>query len=120
MNCGSALSAAQPYLSAAGTAVGLAGSLGAFGGQSGGAGTPGGAGPTAGVGSGAGGNTSTVVTQNQPAPQFMAAYLQQLARAQGVANQPLQQYTGPMVAGFTPAQQTAFDTINNSQGVGQP
>lgn len=70
--------------------------------------------------SGGGGQTSTVTQTTQPPADFLAAYRALQNRATGVASQPLQQYQGPMVAGFTPAQLQAFDTVNSSQGVGAP
>lgn len=73
-----------------------------------------------GGGAGGGSNTSTVTQVSQPPPDFLAAYRALQSRATGVANQPLQQFSGPMVAGFTPAQLSAFDTVNNAQGVGVP
>ncbi len=40
----------------------------------------------------------------------MAEYEQIMSRANQVAGQPYQPYTGNMVAGFTPDQQAAFQT----------
>ena len=37
-------------------------------------------------------------------------------RANAVSNQPLQQYTDPLVSGFTPQQQQGFQTVQNIQG----
>lgn len=72
------------------------------------------------MGCGSGGGTQTTVQSSQPPEEVLQAYRDVMAKAQGVANQPLQQYTGPMVAGFTPDQQAAFATINNAQGVQLP
>lgn len=69
---------------------------------------------------GGGGTTTTNTTSNQPPQAFLDAYSNVLGQAQQVASQPLQQYTGNVVAGFTPAQNQAFDTINNLQGVSDP
>jgi hypothetical protein len=51
---------------------------------------------------GRGSDANTVTSVNQPPPQVMAAYQNLLGQAQNVANTLLQQYTGPLVAGFTP------------------
>lgn len=67
-----------------------------------------------------GGGTNTVVQNSSPPANVMAAYDTVMNQAQGVASQPLQQYQGPLVAGFTPDQQTAMGTINNSQGIASP
>jgi hypothetical protein len=67
-----------------------------------------------------GGGTNTVTNNTAPPPEFLNAYRQVLDRATGVANQPLQQYSGPMVAGFTPQQQQGFDIIGGAQGIANP
>lgn len=41
-------------------------------------------------------------------------------QANQVASRPLQLYQGPMVAGFTPQQMSAFNEINNAQGEANP
>lgn len=67
-----------------------------------------------------GGGTNTVVQNSQPPQAVMDAYQNAISQAQSVASQPLQQYTGPMVAGFTPDQLSAMSTIDNSQGIATP
>lgn len=64
--------------------------------------------------------TNTVQTQSAPPQQILDAYTHLINAGQAQASQPLSQYGGPMVAGFTPDQQQAFSTINNAQGVAQP
>ena len=64
--------------------------------------------------------TNTVVDQSQPPQQFLDAYSNVASQAQAVAAQPLSQYSGPTVAGFTPAQNQAFSTVNNAQGIANP
>lgn len=64
--------------------------------------------------------TNTATTTSGPPPQVLQAYQGLTGAATNVAEQPLSQYGGPMVAGFTPAQQQAFGTIGNSQGIGTP
>src|SRR5215469_6787738 len=61
------------------------------------------------MGRGSGANTVTSV--NQPPPQVMAAYQNLLGQAQNVANTLLEQYTGPLVAGFTPASRRRSATL---------
>lgn len=74
------------------------------------------------VAKGGGGQQSsgTQTTVNSPPPEVLAAYKDVLGKAQGVAAQPLQQYQNPLVAGFTPQQTSAFNTINDLQGIQQP
>lgn len=67
-----------------------------------------------------GGGTNTVTQQSNPPSQFLDAYQKLVQAGQAQAQQPLQQYGGPMVAGFTPQQQQAFSTIQNAQGLAQP
>jgi hypothetical protein len=50
----------------------------------------------------------------------MANYNAIMARANQVASTPYSQYGGQMVAGFTPDQYSAFNTVNNAQGIAQP
>lgn len=64
--------------------------------------------------------SSTTTSQSGPPPQVMSAYTNLINQATAQAAKPLQQYTGPMVAGFTPTQQNAFTTINNAQGTASP
>jgi hypothetical protein len=72
-----------------------------------------------GKGSG-GGGTNTVTSTASPPPQVLQAYQTALNSAQTAASQPLQQYNGATVAGFTPDQLSAFGTIDSSQNVAQP
>lgn len=64
--------------------------------------------------------TTTTTSSTAAQPAFQAAYQNLLTQAQGVASQPLQQYSGQMVAGLSPDQQTAISTVNNSQGIAAP
>lgn len=57
---------------------------------------------------------------NTPNPQMMQEYLSVMNQANQVASKPLQLYQGPMVAGFTPQQMSAFNEINNAQGIANP
>lgn len=66
------------------------------------------------------GKSQTVKTSSSPPPQFMNAYTDLMNAGTALASQPLQQYGGPMVQGFTPQQQQAFSTIQNSQGMAAP
>ncbi len=50
----------------------------------------------------------------------MDAYGRLVNSAQNLSQNPLQTYAGSMVAGFTPQQQSGFQTIDNSQGIGVP
>ncbi|MDE2096306.1 MAG: hypothetical protein KGL39_03605, partial [Patescibacteria group bacterium] len=63
---------------------------------------------------------TTTTTTSAPPQQYTQAYSNLVNQAQNVASQPLQQYSGPMVAGFTPAQLQAFNTVNNAQNTYQP
>lgn len=64
------------------------------------------------------GSTKQTTTQESgPPANFQAAYDDLLKRAQGVADLPLQQYDGDIVAGFTPDQIASMETIRNSQGI---
>lgn len=66
------------------------------------------------------GNTSTTTAQQGP-PSWLQAYLQQNdANAAAVAGMPLQQYSGPLVAGFTGMQNQAFQGVQNAQGLANP
>jgi hypothetical protein len=61
-------------------------------------------------------NTSTTTSTTAPPPQYTAAYSNLTNAAFNAAQQPLTQYTGPLVAGFTPQQQQGYQTIENLQG----
>lgn len=67
---------------------------------------------------GCGSNTTTSV--QQPNPTFQAAYTNLLSQANSVASQPLQQYSGNIVAPLNSDQTSAINTINNSQGIANP
>lgn len=69
--------------------------------------------------SGGGGTTNTVTTSNPP-PQVLAAYQAAQDKAQQAASAPLQQYPGQIVAGFSPDQLAAFQSVRNSQGIAAP
>jgi hypothetical protein len=73
-------------------------------------------------GGGGGGNTTSTVTQTQQPPQqFLDAYTNLVQRAQSQADQPYPgNYPGPLVAGFTPQQMQAFQTVGNIQGAFTP
>src|SRR5258708_39802547 len=71
------------------------------------------------MGGGSKGQT-TSTSSNAPPPQVMAEYEQIMSRANQVAGQPYQPYTGNMVAGFTPDQQAAFQSVQGAQGTAQP
>lgn len=72
------------------------------------------------MGCGSGGGTNTVTSSSQP-PQWLQDDLQSLyGQAQTITSQPLSQYGGQTIAGFTPDQTTAMNTVNQSQGVAQP
>src|SRR5258708_38191088 len=63
---------------------------------------------------------TTSTSSNAPPPQVMAEYEQIMSRADQVAGQPYQPYTGNMGAGVTPDQQAAFQTVQGAQGSAQP
>ena len=67
-----------------------------------------------------GGGTNTTTTQSGPPPDVLAHYNQVFSQAQNVAAQPQQQYSGPVVAGFSPMQQAGFDNINTAVNAGTP
>lgn len=56
----------------------------------------------------------------QPPPKFQQAYNQTLDQANAVASTPYQPYSGAVVAGFTPAQLEAFNSVNASKGLANP
>lgn len=73
------------------------------------------------MGKGGGSGSTQTVVQNSAPPQFLQdAYTSLLNRATNVANTPLTQYGAPTVAGFTPDQTSAFNSINNAQGAANP
>lgn len=64
--------------------------------------------------------TQKVQNTNAPPQYIQNAQQQVINQANQLASQPLQQYAGPQVAGFTPAQLQSFDTINSLQGSVNP
>ena len=65
-------------------------------------------------------STSSSSTQIQ-LPEWYTQYTtDMLGRAQGVANLPYAQYTGPRVAGFTPTEQTGFEMTKQAATSYQP
>lgn len=67
-----------------------------------------------------GGGTNTVTNQSSPPQQYLDAYSNVINQAQNVASQPLQQYQGQIVAGFSPDQISAMNTVDQSQGIANP
>jgi hypothetical protein len=65
-------------------------------------------------------NATSSYSGSSPPPNVLAAYNQIMNQAGTIASQPLQQYSGPLVAGFNPTQETAFNQIDNSTGLAQP
>ena len=70
--------------------------------------------------SGSSGGTNTVTEESNPPADVTAAYNQVQQQATNVSAQPLQQYAGPLVAGFTPDQLSAMSTVDNSTNVANP
>lgn len=64
--------------------------------------------------------TQATTSTSQPPAEVLQAYQQLISAGQAQAQQPLQQYGGSQVAGFTPQQQQAFSTIQGAQGLAQP
>jgi len=67
-----------------------------------------------------GGGTNTVTSSAEPPAYVADAYKTAMSAAQSAASAPLQQYQGPMIAGFTPNQEQAFTQVQNAQNVTQP
>ncbi len=67
-----------------------------------------------------GGGTNTTTTNSGPPQQVLDQYSNVMGLANNAANAPLQQYTGNLVAGFTPQQQQSFSEIQNAQGLSAP
>lgn len=63
---------------------------------------------------------ATTTTQSGPSPQILANYQALTNAGEAVASNPLQQYSSPLVNGFSPQQQSGFQTIANSQGDATP
>ncbi len=70
--------------------------------------------------SGPGSTTQATSTTTTPPQQVLDAYQGLINQGTQVAQQPLQQYQGPVVAGFNPTQQTAFSEVNQAQGAALP
>lgn len=73
-----------------------------------------------GGGKGGGSSGGTTTSTTLPPAYLQDAYTQLLSKAQNVANTPYTPYSGQLVAGFTPDQQSAFNTVNQTQGISQP
>lgn len=67
-----------------------------------------------------GGGTNTVQSQSAPPQQFIDAYTNLINNATATSQQPLQQYTGQQVAGFTPDQQSAAAIAEQSGAAAAP
>jgi len=70
--------------------------------------------------SGKGGDTTSSTVTNKPPQEFLDAYKALMTRAKGVADAPLQQYTGPQVAGFTDDQNAGMNLARASTGMATP
>jgi hypothetical protein len=71
-------------------------------------------------GGGSGGGTNTIETSSAPPANVQQAYTNLTNAAFTQAGQPLQQYTNPLVAGFTPQQTQGFQETQNAQGMATP
>lgn len=72
------------------------------------------------MGKGSGTSTNTTVTKSDP-PKYVAdAYKSLIKRATSVSNTPYEEYTGETVAGLTPDQIAAFQSIQNAQNIQDP
>lgn len=67
-----------------------------------------------------GGGSTTTQSQYQPPAQVLENYGALTSAGENLISQPEQQYGGPMVAGFNPDQDQAFQTVQNAQGIAQP
>lgn len=72
------------------------------------------------MGKGSGGGTNTVTNNSSPPPEVMEQYRNLVNQGNQIAGQPLNQYGGPMVAGFTGDQNNAFQTVRDAQGLSAP
>jgi hypothetical protein len=61
-----------------------------------------------------GGGTNTVVQQQGPPQEVLDNYKNVYAQAQNVAQQPVPQYDGSLIAGFQPQQVAAMNNINTA------
>lgn len=64
--------------------------------------------------------SNTTTTQSGPPAQVLQNYEDVYNQAQSVANQPQQQYSGAVLAGFTPMQEAGFNDVNTAANAGQP
>jgi Transglycosylase SLT domain len=64
--------------------------------------------------------TNTVETQSSPPQSVLNNYNAVTGQAANVASQPDQQYSGSLIAGFNPQEQTAFSNVNGAAGLAQP
>lgn len=71
-------------------------------------------------GGGSSGGTTSQTSTVTPNPQALAAYQQALTMANTASSAPLQTYPGQTVAGFTPDQLAAFQTVSGTQGAAAP
>ncbi len=67
-----------------------------------------------------GGGTNTVTQNSAPPASVQQAYQNVTNQAQAQSTAPLQQYQGAYVAGFTPQQEQAFQSVQNAQGIANP
>jgi hypothetical protein len=67
-----------------------------------------------------GSSGGTTTTTSQPPAAVQQAYGELTNAAFNQSQQPLSQYSGSLVAGFTPQQQQGFQTVANSAGVADP
>lgn len=66
-------------------------------------------------------DTSTTSNITQEVPAWYRPYLEEvMARGRGVANQQYQPYGGARIQGFTPDQNSSFDTVRGMQGAWNP
>lgn len=66
------------------------------------------------------GGTNTTTSQTQPPQQFLNAYDDAVSRAQQVGNTPYQQYSGNLVAPFSPDQLSGISATRNLSGIANP
>lgn len=66
------------------------------------------------------GGTTSTTTSSAPPANFQAAYSELLGQANNVASQPLQQYSGPIVAGLSGDQASGITGVQNAQGIANP
>jgi hypothetical protein len=67
-----------------------------------------------------GGSPQTTVSQNGPPQVFLDAYGRVVNRAENVAATPYEAYPGETVAGFSPDQMAAMNTVRGAQGISAP